>query len=293
MTMRFKLIANPAAGRNAKAQIRQAMQMLTAAGAAVSLDLTRGQGDAVKLAADIPTAEFDRIIVAGGDGTINEVINGLASPTLPLAILPIGTTNVFAIETGLPQLLQDACDLALNGMPTPIRVGRAGQRRFLLMAGIGFDAAVVQQVNPKVKRAIGKGAYLLSAFNTLIGYTDSLLQITDENGRHYSGYSLIISNASCYGGAFRLTPNASIFHDCFEVCLLRCSGRQTLLRAGLALLTGRPLAPPRAEIFTCRSLKVSGAGVPVQLDGDYFGTLPLDFSIDPDRLQIVLPTCRQ
>jgi len=287
--MRIKIIANPVAGRNAQKQIRQAVQQLEAAGATISLALTCGPGDAGQLAAAIPAGEFDRIIVAGGDGTINEVINGLKALILPLAILPIGTTKVLAIETGLPRRLKDACDLALNGQPTPIHIGRAGKQRFLLMAGIGFDAATVQQVNPGVKRAIGKGAYLLSALKTFIRHADTPLMISAENGRKYMGYNLIISNAACYGGSFRLTPDASLLRPSFEVCLLHRPGRLALLRAGLALLSGRPLALPWAEIFTCRTLKVSGAGVPVQLDGDYVGTLPYKFSIDPDSLDLVLP----
>ena len=161
--MRLQLIANPVAGRGAMALIQQARQRLLDSGNDVELFLTRGRGDAERYAALAAAGGFDRIVVAGGDGTVNEVVNGMAADSPPLAILPLGTTNVLALEIGLPRRFEEACDLALHGKATPIYLGLADQRRFVLMAGVGFDADVVRGVNLRLKRAFGKGAYLVSS----------------------------------------------------------------------------------------------------------------------------------
>lgn len=291
--MHLQLIANPVAGRGAATLIHKARQRLEAAGAEVELFLTQGRGDAETFAAQATAARFDRIVAAGGDGTINEVVNGLTADAPPLAIVPLGTTNVLALETGLPQRLEEACDLALNGIATPIHLGLADQQRFVLMAGIGFDAAVVRGVNLRLKRRIGKGAYALSALRCWLSLTDKPVRIVDDSGQTHHGYGAIISNARCYGGRFTMTPEASLRADSLEVCLMRRPGRLALLMAGLALLSGRPLPPPWGEHFRGRRLEVSGDGVPVQIDGDDGGSLPRVFSLNPFPIQLMLPNPRR
>ncbi len=288
--MRVQLIANPVAGRNAEALIDEARQHLARRGAIVELFLTGGRGDAERFAALAASGGFDRIVVAGGDGTVNEVVNGMSAKSPPLAILPLGTTNVLALEIGLPDRLEEVCDLALHGVPTSIHLGLADERRFVLMAGLGFDAQVVHEVDLKLKRRFGKGAYLVSAWRCWLKPTNRPLQIIDDNGQAHQGYGAIISNARCYGGRFTLTPEASLFEDRLEVCLILRPGRLALLRAGLALLSGKPLPGPWGKHFRSRRLTVSGEGVPVQIDGDAAGTLPRVFSVNPFTIRLMLPT---
>lgn len=287
--MRLQLIANPVAGRGAVASIQQARQRLLDAGHDVELFLTRGRGDAERFAALAATGGFDRIVAAGGDGTVNEVVNGMAADSPPLTILPLGTTNVLALEIGLPRRFEEACDLALHGQPTLIHLGLADQRRFVLMAGVGFDAAVVHGVNLRLKRALGKGAYVASACRCWLRPANRLVRIVDDNGQVHQGYGAIISNARCYGGRFTMTPAASLLADSLEVCLILRPGRLALLRAGLALLSGRPLPPPWGRHFQSRRLEVSGAGVPVQIDGDEAGFLPRLFTMNPFPIRLMLP----
>ena len=286
--MDLQLIANPVAGRNAEALIRAAQAHLTGRGARVELFLTRGRGDAERFAAQA-SGGFDRIVVAGGDGTVNEVVNGMGVDSPPLAILALGTTNVLALEAGLPLGVEAACDLALDGRPTTIHLGLADQRRFVLMAGCGFDAAVVHGVDLQLKRRLGKGAYLVSALRAWLRPQARPLVIVDEQGGTLHGYGAIFAKARCYGGRFTLTPRASLLDDTLEVCLILRPGRVALLVAAAALLTGRALPAPWGRQLRGRRFAVSGAGVPVQIDGDEAGYLPRVFAMNPFPIRLVLP----
>ena len=150
--MRIKLIANPISGGDARPRIQAAMDFLQGYGAEVDLYLTGARGDARKAAAQALSEGYDRVVAAGGDGTLNEVVNGVASPDLPIAFLPFGTVNVFAIEAGISTHLEEACALAVQGTPHPITLGRINGELFLLMASAGWDAEAVAHVRPGLKR---------------------------------------------------------------------------------------------------------------------------------------------
>jgi YegS/Rv2252/BmrU family lipid kinase len=287
--MRLQLIANPVAGRHARTLIEQAQARLRSRGAEVELFLTQGRGDAERFAALAAGRGFDRIVVAGGDGTVNEVVNGMGPDSPPLAILPLGTTNVLALEIGMPFGIEAACDLAVDGVVTSIHLGLADQRRFVLMAGVGFDARVVHGVNLRLKRLLGKGAYLVSVARCWRRPEAQRLTLVDEHGLRHQGYGAIISNARCYGGRFTMTPNASLLADTLEVCLILRPGRTALLMAGVALLTGRTLAAPWGRQLRGRRFAVSGDGIPVQIDGDEAGLLPRLFSVNPFPIKLILP----
>lgn len=287
--MRVQLIANPIAGRNAESVIAQAERCFASHGVEVDLCLTRGGGDAERFAAQGADRGFDRLVVAGGDGTVNEAVNGMTVDSPPLAVLPVGTTNVLALEAALPWRIDLACAVALHGTPTAIHLGVAGERRFVLMAGIGFDAAVVRDVDLNLKRRFGKGAYLASAWLGWLRLQEMPVQIIAEGGEVHHGYGAIISNARSYGGKFTLTPGASLSADCLDACIILRPGRLALLMAGVALLSGSPLAHPWGVQVKSRSFEVYGDGVPVQIDGDSAGELPRTFAMNPFSVRLMLP----
>ncbi len=287
--MKIKLIANPVAGGDARSKIERAVRCLQAAGAVVDLTLTQKRGDAMQAAALAKQADFDRIIVAGGDGTLNEVVNGLAPSTIPLAFIPFGTTNVFALEVGIPFDVEQACVVALQGLARPVCLGMAGDTRFLLMAGIGFDAEVVKGVSLPLKRRVGKLAYLVSALTVLWCPVADTIKIIDEQGRCYQGISAIIGNGRYYGGRFFITPQASLQDDTLEVCLFRRRGRLGFLFSMIKLVLGRPLAERDAWRFKGRKLTVTGAKAAIQLDGDYHGYLPQTFCAAFGELTLIYP----
>jgi diacylglycerol kinase (ATP) len=287
--MRILLIANPVAGGNARSKIDRAAAWLRSRGAVVEVALTGASGDARWAAGVARDAGFDRIIAAGGDGTLNEVINGLAPSPIPLAFIPLGTTNVFALEVGIPFDLEQACDIALNGTPRPVCLGLADGTRFLLMAGIGFDAEVVAGVNLRLKRRVGKLAYLISALAVLMHSAAATIEVVDERGRRFQGCSAVIGNGRCYGGRFSITPQAALQDDALEVCLFRRPGRLGFLCSMIKIALGRSLAESEAWRFRARKLTVTGSRAAVQLDGDYHGRLPQTFCAVSGELTLIYP----
>ncbi len=287
--MKIKLIANPVAGGDARNKIDRAVAWLRAAGVSVDLFLTEKRGDALQAARIAKCAGYDRIIAAGGDGTLNEVINGLVPSAVPLAFIPFGTTNVFALEVGIPFDVEQACAVALRGQARPVCLGLAGDTRFLLMAGIGFDAEVVAGVSLALKRRVGKLAYLVSSLTVLLRPLVDTIEVVDERGRRYQGCSAIIGNGRYYGGRFSITPEASLQDDTLDVCLFRRRGRLGFLCSMIKVAFGRPLIESEAWRFKGRKLTVTGSTAAVQLDGDYHGRLPETFRAVFGELTLVYP----
>ncbi len=285
----LKLIANPTAGRDARARIERAVSWFREQGVAVDLTLTAARGDARRAAAAARTGGFERIVAAGGDGTLNEVVNGLVPSTIPLAFLPLGTTNVFALEAGIPFGLEAACRIALEGTPLPVCLGAADDHRFLLMASAGPDAEAVYAVSGGLKRLTGKFAYLASAARVLLARPPRPIEALTAEGEAISCYGAVVSNGRFYGGRFAIAPHASLQEEALDVCLLLRPGRLALLRAAGALASGRSLAPAAARTFKTRQLHLQGEAVPIQLDGDYFGRLPVTLRVASGELRMVLP----
>jgi len=286
--MRLLLIANPVAGRQALQTIEQARAALTRHGAEVELYLTRAAGDAEERARAARSEPWQRIVAAGGDGTLNEVVNGLAGSPYPLAFIPLGTTNVFALETGIPFDVEKAAAIAIHAAPRPVTLGRAGKRYFLLMAGAGFDGEVVGGVSSRLKRAVGKGAYLAAALRQLLLRPPQLFEVRCDD-RELRASGVLLANTRCYGGPFTLTPRADLERPDLEVCLLRQAGRIALLRQALALLRGRELVAPLGEVVRGTRLEIVTPGIAVQLDGDFFARTPMTFDCVPGDLQLVYP----
>lgn len=291
--MRIKLIANPVSGGDARHRIELARNALERCGSEVDLYLTLARGDARKAAAQALNEGYDRVVVAGGDGTLNEVVNGLASPALPIAFLPFGTVNVFALEAGIPDDLEAACTLAVTGSARPITLGRIDDELFLLMVSCGWDAEAVAQVNTGLKKRIGRLAYAVSAMQVLCKKAPEPLTLVTADGRQHCGFGVVVSNCRYYGGRYVVTPAASMFHDLLEVCLLRQGGRLGMLKIALHLVLKRPLREPFVEFFTCSSLQLQGDLVAVQVDGDAGKSLPVKIEAVPRAVSMILPgTCK-
>ncbi len=275
--MKIKLIGNPIAGNNGLAKIRQTAGLLTGMGTDVEVCYTEYAGHAEELAHDCQG--FDRLVAVGGDGTVNEVINGMMPNPVPLAVIPLGTANVFALEVDLPGDLGKQCQIAVEGTVQQVTLGRAGERYFLLMAGVGLDAEVVRLVNLNTKRWLGKGAYLLSALRVLSHLPPPVdLQYDDCRISDLAG--IIICNSKKYGGNFSLAPRASLFSSTFQVITVPHRSSLGLVYLVLRSLFSGGLAPD-IQIFETTNaydsgrtaLNLSGTAS-LQLDGDPAGMLP-------------------
>ncbi|MBC8160282.1 MAG: diacylglycerol kinase family lipid kinase, partial [Roseiflexaceae bacterium] len=231
------------------------------------------------------------VVAAGGDGTVNEVVNGLAGTAAALAVLPVGTVNVWAREIGLPLEPRAAAEAQLGVQPRNIDLGRADERYFLLMASLGFDATVTAGVRSDLKRRIGAFAYVWEAFRLALRYEGVAAQVVIDGRRFRGRYLMVVlGNSQLYGGVVKLTAHAIIDDGLLDVCLIR--GR-SLLGAPLRLLsimTRRHREDSRISYYRARRLKISSkTPIDVQVDGDYIGSAPTVFEVAPAALLALIP----
>lgn len=277
---RLLVIYNPTSGRRKRRTLERWLSHLAALGAAATLAETRAPRHAEELARGADPGRFDAVAVAGGDGTINEAVNGLAAARLPLTILPLGTANVLAHEIGLPSRLADLARIAAFGPAREVWPGEAlpegaGEgRRFLLMAGIGFDAEVVEHLDLALKRRAGKLAYVASILGRLRDHRPSLYR-AEIDGAAVTAASLVAAKAHFYAGRFVLAPGARLEHPGFEVAVFERAGRGAALGYMAAMSMGLLPRCRSLRLVPGRSVRlIAPAGAPVQLDGDIQLRLP-------------------
>ncbi len=292
MDKRIKLIANPISGGDSRPRIEQARTFLEQNGARVDLYLTGKRGDATAEAARLKGADYDLVLVGGGDGTLNEVANGLVGCGIPLAFLPLGTANVMALEMGIPIHVESACRIALWGEARPVTLVETDGGFFLMMAGLGFDAAAVRAVSPRLKRRIGKAAYLLAGLSAFVRYRPAALQIQTAEGKSLQAWHVIFSNIRLYGGRFVLAPQGGLEKSGLIACLIDRPGRFAILLFWLRiLLRGRLLGDvKRVESV---SFNLTGPVVPVQIDGDDAGNTPFTVTSCSGLIELVFPSTAQ
>ncbi len=283
------IIANKGAGSFSQHRFDSICSQISSGGVAVEQIFCHDFDEMTETAATVSSApQSPLIIAAGGDGTINAVLNGLAGNNATCAILPLGTANVMAIELGV-RSASEAVARIITGQPRPFTAGllKNGVRtsRFFLMAGVGFDGHIVSGVSLKEKRFFGKGAYLLSALRSLVSWDHGELQITTET-EEFSCHSLIVCNAARYGGAFNLAPAANIFSADFEIIALKGNSRSASLKA-IAAAALREVGSERLYRTTAASISINGAK-PVQADGDAWSDSPVVILAEPDYAKIIL-----
>jgi diacylglycerol kinase (ATP) len=286
---RLLIILNPAAGWRRRQRLAPVLARLREHGCAFVLRETERAGDAERFAAEVDPGEFDLVVAAGGDGTVNETINGLARSGLPLALIPIGTANVLAAEIGLRTDPAAVARCVALGQPPPIALGAANGRRFILMAGAGFDAHVVADVSVRMKRWLGKGAYVLSTLRQLLVFDFPSYEVLIDNAVQHAA-SVIITNAHYYGGRFVCAPEASLESDTLQVCLFERAGRLAAIGYAFALFSGGLPTVSGYRVIEARRIEIRGRpGEPIQVDGDGIGQLNAAVEVLPKALDLVFP----
>ncbi len=272
---RVLVIFNPVAGWRRRRFLRRVLAALQARGCAVTLRETGARGDAEALARASDPARFDLVVAAGGDGTINEVINGLRDSVLPLALIPLGTANVLAGEIGLRRRARELAEAIAAGTAHPVYLGQANDRRFAMMVGVGIDARIVESIDLRLKRIAGKLAYVASAVSALWRYRAARYEL-EIDGRRYQVAAAVIANGHYYGGRFVLARDARLTEPSLQVVLLERPGRWNVLRYAVAIARGRLDRLKDVRVIEARRVVVSGpAGEAVQADGDLAAMLPL------------------
>ncbi len=239
---------------------------------------------------DSGSHDIHAIIACGGDGTFNEVANGITGTGVPMALFPMGTTNVLAKELGIPEDLR-ALRLLIDGdiletYPGRIRTGDT-ERYFLLMAGLGFDAEAVLRVNRELKRLSGKFAYIMSGLRLFIVYSPQEINISID-GEEMVCSNLIIARAGCYGGRFKIAPDADLRKPFLYSVIFTGRGRMDLLRYVTGVLMQRHIHY-RDVIYREAKRVFIKTPVHIQIDGDYLMIDSAEISISERPLRIFIP----
>lgn len=286
---RVLVIHNPTAGGRRMRRFVEVLAHLEDLGCKVCVRATEKRGDAEAFARAAVAEAWDVVAVAGGDGTINEVANGLYGGAVPMAVIPLGTANVLAAELGLPGDAAGIARTIATAKPRPVCVGVANRRLFVMMAGIGFDAHVVAAVDGRLKRALGNGAYALTTLAGLWRFSMTTYRVTVD-GTAYAAASAVIANGHFYGGRMSCAPAARLQEPLFHACLFLKPGPWRALRCALWLLLGRLHRLPDVAVVQGRQVTVVGPdGDPVQGDGDIISAMPLTIDVAPGTLAVIAP----
>ncbi len=281
------VVYNPAAGSRRRQRMQGVLALLQKRGVEVQIVETSRTDGARRIAGDLP-ANTETVVVAGGDGTINEVINGLVGNAggqkgnrLPeLALVPLGTANVLAAEIGLTDLSADNLTRTIiEGRRRNIYPALVDDDHFIQMCGAGFDAHIVANVSLRLKRRLGKLAYVIASLAQFWRYVPQTYRITVD-GQTYTAASVIVANGHFYAGRFVCAPQARIDEPLLYACLFQRAGRWHVMRYSWGILSGRlkhfrdVLVIPAMRV-TIESMAAGDVAEPVQGDGDIVAALPV------------------
>jgi diacylglycerol kinase (ATP) len=291
---RVLIIANPAAGgsRRSRRRLGQVVAALERRGSTVTLRHTApAEGDAERLARDL-AVDFDIVVAAGGDGTVNAIVNGIAGcggAPPPVAVLPFGTANVLAREIGLPHQPEALAELIAAGPARAIWPGRAGARLFLTTASSGFDAETVAAVDSRLKRVVGRGAFAWAIAVCLWRYRACAMRLRVD-GTDYPAIAVIAAKGRRYAGRFVVAPRASLADPTLELVLFQRAGRLAVLRYLGALACGRLADRDDVSVLRCRTATLAAdRAVPVQADGEIIGFLPITLAVADRTMRLICP----
>jgi YegS/Rv2252/BmrU family lipid kinase len=251
---------------------------------------TSAPGDAEILARHAVKEGFETIVAAGGDGTINEVVNGLAGSTATLGLLPIGTINVFAMELGLPSSNLEQCWNIIQGENTRlVDLPSANDKYFVQLAGVGLDAQVVKETSATLKKNFGPLSYLISAAQIATRKPPRLF-IESDDAAVEEGSFVLIGNGRRYGGPFPFFKQALLDDGLLDVIVFKQLGYLEIIRYLQDVFFSSEIRMPEVEYFQTRRIRVSSEqDVPVELDGELVGNCPVEFRMCERTLRVLTP----
>jgi YegS/Rv2252/BmrU family lipid kinase len=296
--VRICVIFNPAARGN---KARHFRRQLNAIGSQCALKATTAPGDACRFAAEAVGEGFDLIVAAGGDGTVNEVLNGLGDAPNGFArarfgVLPLGTINVFARELKIPLRIERAWDVLQRGREVLLDLPHAeflanGTRQrqyFVQLAGAGMDARAIELVDWSHKKKIGPLAYLIAGLKALREQKPGITVRAD--GREVTGELVLIGNGRFYGGPFGIFPLADLRDGLLDVCVFPRINWLTMFRCAPGLLARRRLPERIVQRVRAAAFELDGEpAAAFELDGEWVGHLPAAFSVEREKLRVIVP----
>lgn len=313
---RLALLANPSAGLNAVEAVKKVVQnsRRRALEAAVH-DLSRRfeveyyaetSREAIeKRAAQVVRDGVTTVVASGGDGTVNAVVNGMLQAGKPLdgvrlGVLPTGTGNVLAFNLGIPREWRPACKVIRKGHTRRIDLGlaqagtgrKARTRHFLLMAGIGYDAKVIEDTSLRLKYVLRDFAYALKTLENVVRHQGTQITLQLDGNRTYAdiAWLVMVGNAASYAWNIKVTPHARLDDGLLDVCLVPFENKLISVQQALQILTGQHIERGIAKYWQVQSLRVeSSPNVPIQLDGDEWHCTPVELSLLPGALEVLVP----
>jgi diacylglycerol kinase (ATP) len=322
--MQAELIYNPSGGQVVvRHELSNVVAFLSRCGWTVALQETSEPMEATELARQAVNRGARVVIAAGGDGTVNEVANGLMNTDVVLGVLPVGTTNSWALQMGIPALnpvlpgmqvvkliadleeriarplpvnyyrkvLLDAARVLVEGRTVAIDVGEISGRYFLMWAGIGLDAAILESISLKEKRALGSWAYVFNAIG--LGYrypgADVWLNL-DGKVVKINSPLVVVSNIQLYGGVMAIGAKAYVNDAKLDVCVFKGDGFFTFVQHAVNILSHRHLKDPKVEYYQCSEIAVdSTRSLPVHVDGELFTKTPVTIRTVSSSLKVIVP----
>jgi diacylglycerol kinase (ATP) len=298
--VRICVIFNPAARGNKARHFRHHLDEI---GGQSALKATAAPGDARRLAAEAIADGFDLIVAAGGDGTVNEVLNGIGDvpngfERVRLGVLPLGTVNVFARELKIPLRLERAWEILRRGREMKIDLGCAeflagGVRKrqlFAQLAGAGLDARAIELLDWPLKKKIGPLAYVVAGLKALREKKPTITARGDARptGENFSGELILIGNGKFYGGSFGIFPAADLRDGILDVCIFRHADFSTMFRCAPSFLARQKLPEKLVRRFSAEKFElVCDSSAAFELDGEWAGNLPATFSVGREKLRVV------
>lgn len=324
--MRAELIYNAHAGRQVvRRVVRRELNLVDAylkrQGWATVIRETGAPLEATELARQAAARGADVVIAVGGDGTVNEVASGLVHTDTALGVLPVGTTNVWALQMRIPTLsplgpglaklmadleeqidhplpiniyravLLDAARVLVEGDRHTVDVGQAGNRYFLMWAGVGLDAAVTANVSPEDKKAFGLWAFVGTALDVLRDYKSTPTRMTlDGEIKEVKASLIVVSNIRLYGGLVALGARARVDDGKLDVCIFKGEGLFNYVQYIFKIASGLHLQDPQIEYHQSREIVIeSSAPLPIHVDDEPFAETPVTIRVVPGALNVILP----
>lgn len=322
--MQAELIYNPSGGQVVvRRELDNVLAFLARCGWSVNLQETSKPLEATDLARSAVARGAEVVIAAGGDGTVNEVANGLVNTHAALGVLPAGTTNSWALQMGIPALnpilpgtqaakwvagleerfarplpasyyrkvLLEAAHVLVEGQTLAVDVGEVSGRYFLISAGIGLEAAIVSSISQREKRTFGSWAYVLSAIESAYRYSGDEVRLTlDGTTLDVSAPLIVVSNIQLYGGMVAIGAWACVNDGKLDVYIFKGEGFFTFVHHAMKILSQRHLQDPKVEYYQCQEISVESAtDLPVHVDGEPFARTPVSIRAVPSSLRVIVP----
>ncbi|WP_433945484.1 diacylglycerol kinase [Paenibacillus sp. SN-8-1] len=290
---RARLIYNPSSGREEMRRLLpDVLHRLDRAGIETSCFATEGEGDATREAGEAVERGYDIIIAAGGDGTLNEVVNGMADRENlpPLGVFPLGTTNDFARAMGISKRWEEYCDLVIENKTRYIDIGRVNGRHFVNIAGGGSLTELTYEVPSRLKTRIGQLAYYMKGIEKVasLSPTELVIKADGQPQMHGEFMLFLIANSNSVGGFEKLAPGAVIDDGLFDVIAVKKCNLGEFLRLLTLALRGEHFNDPHVVYFKTNRMEVTSPASLVQLnlDGELGGELPGVFEMLPRHMRI-------